>query len=57
MLAIWEAIKHTDFVITRGAFVGMDTDIDSKKRVLDSAKIFVRAMGYLDHAIHQEECL
>jgi hypothetical protein len=57
VLAIWKAIKHTDFEFTRGAFAGMETDTDSKKRVLDSAKIFVRAMGYLDHAIHQEECL
>ncbi|KAL2862846.1 putative metallo-beta-lactamase domain protein [Aspergillus lucknowensis] len=54
---IWQAIKHTDFEITRGAFIGMDTDTDSKKRLLESAKIFVRAMGYLDHAIHREECL
>ncbi|KAL3491359.1 beta-lactamase-like protein [Aspergillus germanicus] len=54
---IWNAVKHTDFEITRGAFTGMDTDTDSKKRFLDSAKIFVKAMGYLDHAIHQEECL
>ncbi|KAL2821955.1 beta-lactamase-like protein [Aspergillus granulosus] len=53
---IWKAVKHTDFEITRGAFTGMDTDTDSKKRFLDSAKIFVNAMGYLDHAIHQE-CL
>ncbi|KAL3464073.1 beta-lactamase-like protein [Aspergillus heterothallicus] len=53
---IWKAIRHTDFEITRGAFVGMDTDTDSKNRFLDSAKIFVKAMGYLDHAIHQEEC-
>jgi hypothetical protein len=34
----------------------MDTDTDSKKRLLDSAQIFVKAMGYLDHDIHQEEC-
>ncbi|KAL3479895.1 beta-lactamase-like protein [Aspergillus californicus] len=54
---IWKAIAHAEFDITRGAFMGMDTDTDSKKRLLDSAKIFVKAMGYLDHAIHQEECL
>ncbi|KAL4778150.1 beta-lactamase-like protein [Aspergillus varians] len=54
---IWKAIRHTEFEYTRGAFIGMDTDIDSKKRLLDSAQIFVKAMGYLDHAIHQEECL
>ncbi|KAL4932761.1 putative metallo-beta-lactamase domain protein [Aspergillus undulatus] len=54
---IWKAIKHTVFDITRGAFVGMDTDTDSKKRMLDSAQIFVKSMGYLGHAIHQEKCL
>ncbi|KAL3437362.1 beta-lactamase-like protein [Aspergillus tetrazonus] len=53
---IWKAIKHTEFDITRGAFIGMETDTDSKKRLLDSAQIFAKAMGYLDHAIHQEEC-
>ncbi|KAL6238117.1 hypothetical protein BDW75DRAFT_237628 [Aspergillus navahoensis] len=53
---IWKAIKHTEFEITRGAFIGMETDTDSKTRLLDSAQIFVKAMGYLDHAIHQEEC-
>ncbi|KAL4909028.1 hypothetical protein BDW74DRAFT_187439 [Aspergillus multicolor] len=53
---IWKAIRHTDFEMTRGAFIGMETDKDSKKRLLDSAQIFVKAMGYLDHAIHQEEC-
>ncbi|RDW81124.1 putative metallo-beta-lactamase domain protein [Aspergillus mulundensis] len=53
---IWKAIKHTDFEIARGAFIGMETDTDSKKRLLDSAQIFVKAMGYPDHAIHQEEC-
>ncbi|KAL4943686.1 hypothetical protein BDV06DRAFT_221039 [Aspergillus oleicola] len=54
---IWNAVKHTDFEITRGAFLGMNTDTDSKKRMLDSAQIFVKSMGYLDHAIHQEKCL
>ncbi|KAL4989888.1 beta-lactamase-like protein [Aspergillus falconensis] len=53
---IWKAIKHVEFESTRGAFIGMETDTDSKKRLLDSAQIFVKAMGYLDHAIHQEEC-
>ncbi|PYH46771.1 putative metallo-beta-lactamase domain protein [Aspergillus saccharolyticus JOP 1030-1] len=56
VLKIWQAIKHTDFDSTYGAFVGMHTHGDSKKRVLESAQIFVKAMGYLDHAIHQEDC-
>ncbi|CAK37146.1 hypothetical protein CBS147343_1923 [Aspergillus niger] len=53
---IWKAIKHTEFDRAYGAFMGMDTVGNCKKRVLDSAKIFVRAMGYLDHAIHEEDC-
>ncbi|PYH84110.1 putative metallo-beta-lactamase domain protein [Aspergillus uvarum CBS 121591] len=57
VLKIWKAIEHTDFDSTYGAFVGMHTHGDSKKRILESAKIFVRAMGYLDHAIHKEVCL
>lgn len=55
VLNIWKAIKHTEFDDAHGAFVGWDTHGDSKKRVLESAKIYVRAMGYLDHAIHQEQ--
>ncbi|PWY88528.1 metallo-beta-lactamase family protein [Aspergillus heteromorphus CBS 117.55] len=53
---IWKSIRHTDFDTAYGAFVGMDTHGHCKRRVLESAKIFVRAMGYRDHAIHGEEC-
>ncbi|PYI12280.1 hypothetical protein BO78DRAFT_356155 [Aspergillus sclerotiicarbonarius CBS 121057] len=52
---IWKAVKHTEFDQAYGAFVGMDTAGNCKKRLLDSAKILVKAMGYLDHAIHAEE--
>ncbi|KKA19901.1 Metallo-beta-lactamase domain protein [Rasamsonia emersonii CBS 393.64] len=51
---IWKALKDLDFDDTHAAFLGRDTRGDSRKRVLDSAKIIVRAMGYGDHAIHQE---
>jgi hypothetical protein len=51
---IWKAIKDVDFEDVHGAFVGQETKGNSKKRVLDSAKIYVKAVGYLDHAIHQE---
>ncbi|KAA8649855.1 putative metallo-beta-lactamase domain protein [Aspergillus tanneri] len=54
---IWKAIAHTEFDDTYGAFEGGETFGNSKRRVLDSAKIIVKAMGYLDHAIHQERCL
>ncbi|RAL01161.1 putative metallo-beta-lactamase domain protein [Aspergillus ibericus CBS 121593] len=53
---IWKALKHTEFDQAYGAFMGMDTAGKCKQRLLDSAKIFVKAMGYLDHAIHAEEC-
>ncbi|PWY95216.1 hypothetical protein BO94DRAFT_606433 [Aspergillus sclerotioniger CBS 115572] len=53
---IWKALKHIEFGQAYGAFVGMDTAGNCKQRLLDSAKIFVKAMGYLDHAIHEEEC-
>ncbi|RAL08120.1 putative metallo-beta-lactamase domain protein [Aspergillus homomorphus CBS 101889] len=56
VLQIWKAIKHADFDSTYGAFVGMHTHGESKKRILESAQIFVRAMGYVDHAIHLEDC-
>ena len=51
---IWKAIKDTEFDDAHAAFMGLDTRGNSKKRMLESAKIFVRSMGYLDHAIHQE---
>ncbi|RJE19880.1 metallo-beta-lactamase, partial [Aspergillus sclerotialis] len=51
---IWKAIKDTEFDDAHAAFVGLDTRGNSKKRMLESAKIFVGSMGYLDHAIHQE---
>ncbi|KAH8434943.1 putative metallo-beta-lactamase domain protein [Aspergillus melleus] len=53
---IWKAIAHTDFDDTYGAFPGSETYGNSRERVLESAKIIVKAMGYLDHAIHQEVC-
>ncbi|RMJ22335.1 metallo-beta-lactamase [Aspergillus sp. HF37] len=51
---IWKAVKQADFDDAHGAFVGMDARGNAKQRMLASAQIFVRAMGYLDHPIHQE---
>jgi len=51
---IWKTIAHLDFEDTHGAFWGRDTIGESKKRVLDSAKIYVKSMGYIDHPIHDE---
>ncbi|KAF7591357.1 hypothetical protein BBP40_001635 [Aspergillus hancockii] len=51
---IWKAIKDIDFDDTHGAFTGQEIKGNSKARVLESAKIIVRASGYPEHAIFQE---
>lgn len=56
MYGIWKAIKDTEFDDAHAAFMGVETRGDSKRRMLESAQIFVRAMGYHDHAIHREVC-
>jgi hypothetical protein len=44
---MWKAIKPFDFESTHGAFVGLDVrDKNVKKRVLESMKIQVNAMGW-----------
>ncbi|KAK4937276.1 hypothetical protein LTR10_022033 [Elasticomyces elasticus] len=50
---IWKSVAGLEFEDTHGAFWSRDTRGQSKKRVLDSAKIFIRFMGYTDHAIHK----
>jgi len=51
---IWKAVADLDFEDTHGAFWTRDTRGESKKRVLDSAKLFIKFMGYHDHEIHQQ---
>lgn len=51
---IWKAVADLDFDDTHGAFLGRDTRGNSKQRMLESAQIFVRSAGHLDHAIHKE---
>ncbi|PGH31820.1 hypothetical protein GX50_05424 [[Emmonsia] crescens] len=53
--AIWKAVADLDFDDTHGAFWGRDTIGQSKKRLLESAQIYIRFAGYVDHAIHQEK--
>ncbi|KAH8702056.1 putative metallo-beta-lactamase domain protein [Talaromyces proteolyticus] len=55
ILKIWDAIKDLEFDDTHSAFAGRDTYGRSRQRVLESAKIIVKAMGYNSHAIHAEE--
>ncbi|KAG5298134.1 metallo-beta-lactamase [Histoplasma ohiense] len=50
---IWKAIVDLDFDDTHGAFWERDTIGQSKKRLLESAQIYVKSAGYADHAIHQ----
>lgn len=52
---IWKAVAGLDFEDTHGAFRGRDTRGNSKKRMLESAQLIVRSMGYLEHEIHKEE--
>lgn len=51
---IWKGVADLDFEDTHGAFWGRDTRGRSRERVLESAKLVVRFMGYVDHAIHKE---
>ena len=51
---IWKAVADLDFEDTHGAFWARDTRGRSKERVLESAKIMVRFMGYASHAIQEE---
>jgi hypothetical protein len=51
---IWKAIKDIDFEDTHGAFTGHEIKGNSKAMVLESAKIIVKASGYLEHPIFLE---
>jgi len=51
---IWNAIKDLDFEDTHGAFLGQEIRGNSKERVLESAKIVVRASGHLQHPLLNE---
>ncbi|KAI9932822.1 hypothetical protein ASPWEDRAFT_166474 [Aspergillus wentii DTO 134E9] len=52
---IWKAIKHTEFEDAHGGFVGTDVRGNGKQKVLESAQIIVKAMGYPNHPILQEQ--
>lgn len=56
VMKIWNALKPFGFTSTHGAFVGTDVRAaDVKKRVLESAKIQIRAEGYTRHILLNEE--
>lgn len=48
---IWKAVAALDFEDTHGGFMGRDSIGDSKRRVLQSAKIYVKALGLDKHAL------
>lgn len=61
VLRIWRVLKVWDFKATYGVMAKWsncfekETDRRSlKERLLDSAQIAVRAMGYTEHGIFQE---
>ena len=53
--AIWRAVEPWDFTTTYGLVRNMDVhDPNLKKRVLESAKIQIRAEGYTEHSLLEE---
>ena len=56
IMNIWKALEPFDFNSTHGAFLGLDVrDVNVKNRVLESAKIQIRAEGYRNHELEKEE--
>ena len=56
ILKIWRAVRPYEFRTTHGAFKGMDVrDVHVKRRILESAKIFIRHEGYQTHQLLAEE--
>ena len=52
--AIWNAIKGYDFEATHGGFAGTDVrDVNVKKRVLESARIQIKAEGYHGYVLEE----
>ena len=53
---IWKRMKPFDFDTSHGAFLSMNVrDECLKERLLESAKIAVKATGWGDHILMQEE--
>ncbi|MCJ1331077.1 hypothetical protein MMC10_007764 [Thelotrema lepadinum] len=54
--AIWKAVERWYFTSTYGLMKGMNVhDPNLKRRVLESAKIQIRAEGYSDHPLLRED--
>lgn len=55
-MGIWKSLRPYSFTSTHGAFHGIDVrDPKLKGRVLESAKIAIAAMGYVENDIFAEE--
>lgn len=55
-MKIWKLLKPYSFTSTHGAFKDLDVrDSKVKGRVLESAKIAIGAMGYVENEIFIEE--
>ncbi|KAH0421900.1 metallo-beta-lactamase family protein [Colletotrichum kahawae] len=52
---IWKAVSALDFEDAHSAFHGRDARGGAKKRLLESAQLCVKFMGYANHAIHSEK--
>ncbi|KAL1959700.1 hypothetical protein VTO42DRAFT_1286 [Malbranchea cinnamomea] len=51
---IWKVLADLDFEDAHGDFMGHDTYGNSKRRLLENAKLYVKHAGYVNHAIHEE---
>jgi len=52
---IWKVLKPYKFATTHGAFTGLDVrDSRVKARLLESAKIAIRGMGYEESQFIEE---
>ncbi|KAK9447999.1 beta-lactamase-like protein [Limtongia smithiae] len=54
VLHIWNAVKNIDFDVVHGGWDGRDVWTNARAKMLESAKIFVRSMGYTQHAMLEE---
>lgn len=52
--SIWKAIKDIEFEDTHGAFLGQEIRGNSKKLILEGAKIVVKASGHYQHPVLNE---
>ncbi|WYZ42307.1 hypothetical protein EsH8_VI_000006 [Colletotrichum jinshuiense] len=52
--SIWKAVAGLEFDDAHSAFAGRDARGNAKRRLLESAQLFLKSIGYVDHPIHGE---